>query len=946
MSNGERRSGIDSQSIAADATETNPPPFIVGIGVSIGGLESLEEFFDHIAEKCNLAFVVVQHLSADFNSIIPELLSRHTRLSIHRVENEMPVRANTVYLIPPKKEMILSRGKLLLNDRDPSQRLMFPIDTFLRTLAHEAGKNCAGIVFSGTGSDGSRGIREIHEAGGLVLVARPESAESDGMSLSEIDTGIVDQVLYPREMAESVARFACRFESTPEHPAVDEPVVEEDWNAIYSLFKQVYGIDLHHFKSPTIRRSNERRLTLNRIEDPGNYAQTWRSDIEELKTKNAELQATNLELLASIEELQNSKEKLKSLNEVLSTLNAEHRRKIVELTELNDDFDNLLQSSDIGTIYIDRALTIRRFTPKLSDLFHIRSRDIGRPLGNFTHIMNYPELLEDVRAVMESGEIKDHDIQDTRGNWYLSRIFPYRSGGEVHGAVLTFTDITGRKQTAEKLLQLSKVFMDAADPIIIEDLNGLILDLNDEAERAYGWSRTELIGHSIFDICPEQTHALSRELRVRCASLENIRNVESARICKSGQVVPVLLTLSLLTDDLKRPTSIAVISKDISDLKRAEHQAREEVSRRDQFLAMLSHELRNPLNAILAAANLLDRQPKGAGISRETGVLRRQSQQMTRLLDDLLDVARITYGRIHFQPQLFDLRELAEDAIQAIQGSLEERRHTLYRQIADEPLLVEGDRTRLLQVLENLMINAAKYTPNGGNIKLTMEGDKQSVIVRVRDNGIGIVPELLHSIFGVFVQAPQEIDRQYGGLGVGLTLAKTLVELHQGSIIAESDGLGRGSEFTVTLPRAESSSCISVPVPESRRPSLPLNIVVVEDNTDNRELLREILKLDGHYVTTASTGAEGVELILKELPQVALVDLGLPVLNGFQVAQKVLETLGPGRVRLVALTGYGQDSDRKAVFEAGFDDFLVKPVSPEDLSAALSAAAVMEIKQD
>ena len=1319
----------DEQVITSD---TERELFVVALGASAGGLEALEKFFDNMPADGGLAFVVVQHLSPDFKSLMNELLARHTKLEIHRVTDGMVIEPNSIYLIPPKKDMIVSDGRLLLTDKDPSHGLSLPIDTFMRSLAHEYGRNAIGVILSGTGSDGSRGIVAIHEAGGYVIVQDEASAFFDGMPRSAIDTGVVDAVLTPREMAGAIKEYVerCMSDEAPGdydgHSAAMDGVSE-----IFHALHTAYGLDFSYYKPNTVARRVERRLQLSHTADLGSYISRLRADpeelnllykdlligvtrffrdeeafqrlaidvipqlinqlgaedelrfwvtgcatgeeaysvailvhealtarrlplhakifatdvhqasletastgvygeaalagvsaerlkryfnkhasgyqvvpelrklivfaphnvvkdapftkldliscrnmliylqphaqkkaislfhfalktggilfmgpsetpgdladefdaidrhwkifrkrrdvrlpadfrlplspglnrwrasagvpsadgrglpdvqllraydllldeyvppslmvngrrelvhsfagagrylsvrdgrpssdilelvepdlkialagalqraakgkqpivygsvnlrslpdneqlrlsikpvtiqstgedyflisfetqtrqappaaethvnfdqasrdrlsevedelrytkenlqatVEEMETTNEELQATNEELVASNEELQSTNEELHSVNEELYTVNAEHQRKITELTELTDDMDNLLRSTEIGTIFLDRALRIRKFTPQIVQAFQILPQDIGRSIDTFSHNLVHENLLEDVGRVIKTEKPFEKDVKDRHGNWFLLRVLPYRSRGRVEGVVITLVDIREIKKTEAELRRMSKVFMDGADPIVIEDLEGRIVDLNEEAARAYGYSREELIGQPSRKLVPDEVVCQAEALRSKCRDRENVRNVELVRRDRSGRIVPILLTLSVLLDENGEPIGIARLSKDIQQQKDAERQAREAVIRRDEFLAMLSHELRNPLGAVLNAAELMSRDQEGqAAAPLASGVILRQSRQMARLLDDLLDVSRVTQGKIEIRKKVVELGSVVRDAHEAVRAEIEDRKHNLELQLPEKPLYVEGDPARLLQILENLLGNAGKYTPVGGHIVVSLRQQGGEAIVAVQDNGEGIPPEMLNVIFELFVQGPKSLARTEGGMGIGLSLARVLVELHGGNLTVESAGKGQGSTFTVRLPLTEKRPA---PAKVGKLPNVEgTRVLIVEDNDDSRATLEKILRIFGCNVTTAADGLAGFEAICRERPDVAVVDIGLPGIDGYEVARRVRSTL-PGRtIRLIAVTGYGRAEDRAAVMKAGFDAHIVKPMNPDDL---------------
>lgn len=373
-----------------------------------------------------------------------------------------------------------------------------------------------------------------------------------------------------------------------------------------------------------------------------------------------------------------------------------------------------------------------------------------------------------------------------------------------------------------------------------------------------------------------------------------------------------------------------------ADNERLFRETQEASQRKDEFLAMLAHELRNPLGAILSAAQLIcDDASNERAVAKADEVIRRQGQHMVRLLDDLLDVARVTQGKIALRQELVDLTDLVSDAMTAVRLQIEARHQDFAAEIADTPLYVRGDATRLEQIQVNLLTNASKYSPPGERIRLRLTREGDEAVLRVQDTGLGIAPENLDRIFDLFVQSHETIDRSAGGLGVGLTLVRSLVELHGGQVAALSEGLGHGSEFVVRLPLA--------PVPKTitpRKRSRPARqqthrILLVEDNADGREMLKDLLELDGHEVQTAEDGVQGLIIVETGWPNLVLMDIGLPGLNGYDTARLIREN-GHRDLHLVALTGYGLPADRQSALEAGFDDHLVKPFNPADLTRILS----------
>jgi two-component system CheB/CheR fusion protein len=367
--------------------------------------------------------------------------------------------------------------------------------------------------------------------------------------------------------------------------------------------------------------------------------------------------------------------------------------------------------------------------------------------------------------------------------------------------------------------------------------------------------------------------------------------------------------------------------------------------RKDEFLAMLSHELRNPLAPIRHALHILQTfgspEPR---VQQAGAMIERQVEHFSRLVDDLLDVSRITRGMIHLRKQPIELAAVIDRAIEATRPLIDGNRHTLTVTRGAGTVVVLADATRLEQVFANLLNNAAKYTERGGAIDVIEERDGNEVVIRVRDTGFGITATMLPRVFDLFSQADRTLDRSQGGLGIGLTLVKMIVELHGGTVTVYSEGSGRGSEFIVRLPiHAEAPE----PPPSADQPAdaslpectSPIQVLVVEDNKDTADSLAMLLQLWGHQVRTSHDGLSGLKAARNQRPAVVLLDIGLPGMDGYAVARELRQEFGSG-IRLVAMTGYGQEEDRQRAFEAGFNAHLVKPADPATLQAMLANSAM------
>jgi CheY-like chemotaxis protein len=373
----------------------------------------------------------------------------------------------------------------------------------------------------------------------------------------------------------------------------------------------------------------------------------------------------------------------------------------------------------------------------------------------------------------------------------------------------------------------------------------------------------------------------------------------------------------------------------------AERELRAADQRKDEFLAMLAHELRNPLAPISTGAHLLKLlHSDNAQITQTCAIIARQVEHMTSLVDDLLDVSRVTRGLVSLSTEPLDLKKVIDDAAEQIRPLVNARRHRVVLDLPPEPATVKGDHKRLVQVVANLLGNATKYTPEGGHIELRLARAREDYVITVSDDGIGMEPALVDRVFDLFTQAKRTPDRSQGGLGLGLALAKSLVELHGGSVSAHSAGVGQGSTFTVRLPRYEEEVPLEPGAPPSieRRgaPAAPLRVLLVDDNQDAAHTLELFLKAAGHDVRVAYRSGEALEAARAFRPEVCLLDIGLPDFDGNQLARRLRMMPQAAGATLIAMTGYGRQQDRDAAKAAGFDDYLVKPVNTMQLTQLLA----------
>jgi two-component system CheB/CheR fusion protein len=1433
-------------------SEAAPVKFIAGVGASAGGLESLERFFRNVPVDSGVAFIVVQHLSADHKSLMVELIARFTRIPVSDAQDGEEIRPNHIYLLSPGKELEVNGTQLAVFQRNPERALAFPIDRLLLSLADFHGPRSIAVILSGSGSDGSRGVRRVDAMGGLVLVEDPALAAFDGMPSAAIETGAAMAVLSAEALAQSlvdhvsvgpmpggedvaaledIIRLLKRrlgvdfdeykrgtifrrvlrrshlrdvqtlsaYEELIEHDAAElkalhydlligvtsffrdpeafdllareidecvkspvEPLRElrawaagcatgEEAYSIAILFEEairraasartfkVFATDVHpaaletagsgifsrdrlehvgeerlreyflaradgHFQiSPAIRhkvvfarhdlltdtpftnldvvscrnmliylkpqaqqralaslcyglrvggvlflgssetpaemsphfdvlsekgklfrkrvhsrgmhrpeiptrvarrggthsepvrpetrllpvydalldrfmppsflvseqrtlldsyggaekllavarrrpsgdflelvpqdarlavagvlaraqreagpasysgigwttsegdkrnfRVQAERLLLRNAEPayvltlieqkvehsaesssavPGdiervshleeelaNARVSLQATVEELEASNEELQATNEELVASNEELQSVNEELHSVNEELHTVNAEHQLKIGELTELNRDIGHLLESIDVATIYLDRDLKIRKYTPRAGAIFGLVEHDVGRYLASFNHQLYYPGLMEDVKSVRDGGPRVEKEVRSRDERWYFVRLLSYRVGGGIEGVVVTLTDASALAAAKERARQLSSIVESSGDAIIGLSVEGTITSWNAAASRIYGYADFEMIGQPIFRLVPEEEQGAERKMLAQVAGGTDHINIEATRLTKAGVPLDISTTMSPVRDAQGIVVGIAAIDRDIREQKDLERRMRESERRyedlyhnapdmylsidtrsgrirefnetflrvtgftrqeaqemyfvdlhpasaqeaalaclarfregnvvndlpfsvrrkgqadldatlsataiyapdgsvtgaravlrdvserrqaelklaqaaqmREQFLAMVSHELRTPLHAINASFQIID-SPDADEEQRERSgfVVRRQTRQMIRLVDDLLDVSRIIHGKLQIERSPLDIGDVARGALDAVAPAFHNKGVKLVTDGLDGPLPMFGDAGRLEQVFCNLLNNSLRYTSAGRQVTVSCRRNGLACEISVTDEGSGIAPDDLQNIFNMFTQSRQGLARAEGGLGLGLTIAERIVSAHGGTLVAQSEGEGRGAQFTVGLTLDPAATMVKPAKVASGR----LSIVLVEDQEDARETLKVLLDLDGHEVFAAGDGEAGLSLILERRPQVGLLDIGLPQMNGYDLAKEIRQHMGSS-IKLVAMSGYGQPEDVRAAEAAGFDRHLTKPLDPRRLAAALREMGLGETR--
>jgi two-component system CheB/CheR fusion protein len=547
------------------------------------------------------------------------------------------------------------------------------------------------------------------------------------------------------------------------------------------------------------------------------------------------------------------------------------------------------------------------------------NNELRAVLGELRQRLREPE---DIIRALRQGEVDALVVTEPRGE----RIYSLRSADVLYRGM-----IENMKEGA-----------------LVLDRGGVVVYCNAYFAELIEVDRAALLGTSILPSIPEESRPFFQSLQqANQAEVAEGGLRDGGEIVlrsRRGQLVPLFATLNRLEVD--EHELFCFILTDLRGQKR-EQELLDQSRRKDEFLAMLAHELRNPLAPIRNAASLLTvGAPNEARLQRARGVIERQVTHLTRLIDDLLDISRITRGKIRLEAEPIDLGVAISRSVETVRPILEAHRHQFSVELPSEPLLVQADLTRLSQALGNLLNNAAKFTPDGGAITLTARRTGSMLEVSVRDNGIGIAPDMLPRIFDLFTQVDATPGRSQGGLGIGLTLVRTLVEMHGGTVEARSAGAGQGSEFVVRLPALhdanEAVTQGSADRPSPQRVRSPTDggatrrVLVVDDNVDSLQSLTEVLEELGHEVRAAPDGETALELARQFRPHVMLVDIGLPGMNGYDLARSLRRTPELQQAILVALTGYGREEDRRASLEAGFNDHWVKPIGLDMLATVAS----------
>jgi two-component system, chemotaxis family, CheB/CheR fusion protein len=680
---------------------------------------------------------------------------------------------------------------------------------------------------------------------------------------------------------------------------------------------------------------------------------------EELKASNEELQAINEELWSATEELETGKEELQSVNEELSTVNAELHNKVEETTKAVDDLGNLIASTGIATVFVDRSMRIKRYTTPAVGLFNLIDSDVGRPLLDITHRLNYPQLADDATASFETLKVIEREVSTADGRWFLARLLPYRTSDDhIDGAVLTLIDITARRsaehdaRSSEDRLKLAALTTDDY-AIIVQSLDGVIVSWNKGAKRVFGYDDSEVLGQPVDIIflpedCADGAPLKERERATSLGRAEDGRwhlRRDGVKIYCSGVTTPL---------NVESFSGYAKILRDLTEQKSAESQqqlqltsermvraqAEASLRLRDEFFAVLSHELKNPLNLIHVKAELLARarEVRNIAIVQEAvDAIQRSVVGQAKIIDDLLDLSRVRTGKLTLVLGPVDIALVMRSVVDASQMDAVSSEIEICVSGVDNPAIVGADGVRVEQMLWNLVRNALKFTPRGGRIVVSLFRENGWVCVEVADSGQGIAPDYLPKLFDMFSQAEGGARRDHGGLGIGLSLVKQLAEMHGGRVEARSEGLGKGACFSLWLPESALSARTEVQdvLPDS---SVLKNkrILLVDDSLEALEGFRMLLEMEGAQVHAESSAEAALLTAANHDFDLVLSDIGMPTISGYEFMETLRKSDRNAAVPAIALTGFGREQDSVQALNAGFNVHLGKPVALPALLEAIN----------
>jgi two-component system, chemotaxis family, CheB/CheR fusion protein len=871
----------------------------------------------------------------------------------------MPAMTPAAAALPPTRDFQREVDRVLLSKFAPAGVVIDENMNILQFrgetgpyLEHRAGGpsfNLMRLARPGMLTELSTGIQQAMKDGGAVRKEGLRIKQEDRMR--EIDLEIVP-VKVP--LTENRCLLVLFEEVRPQSPErVPPPVAAGESRDVEDLARRVQQLE------GELEATRDYLQSVNEEQEATN---------EELKTANEEILASNEELQSTNEEMQTSKEELESTNEELTTVNDELRSRNQELTQLNNDLHNVLTAMELPTLMLRRDLRVRRFTPSMTKLLSLAPTDIGRPLGHIKSAIDFPDLEKVISEVIETITVKEIEVQDKEGRWYVMRIRPYLTlDKKVDGALLTFIDVDLLKKSMEGLrraLDYAETIVNTVrEPLLVLFPGLRVMKANDAFYRTFNMRPEETEGRFFYDLgggkfrdprlitLLEEVLPKNRafhDFEVDCEFPGVGRKtllLNARKIAWEAASDMILLAMEEITERKKSEEESRLLFEEQEARKHAEAANR----MKDEFLSILSHELRTPLNAISGWVYLLRRGEQDEDtVLKGLETIERNVKAQTTLIEDLLDVSRINSGRIRLESRLVELAPILREASEAVRLSAENK--SIRIECVSDPSVghILGDPNRLRQIVLNLLSNAVKFTPKDGRVKVSHRRDNGKAVITVSDNGVGISGRFLPHVFEAFTLADATNTRRQGGLGLGLSIVKRLVDLHGGEVRAESDGEGKGSTFTVSFPLVESlpnnvkveeEPALADPVAEESQDIWGIRILVVDDEADTRSLLDVLLRKSGAEVMTAISAPSALADLENWKPDILVADLAMPEEDGYSLIRKV-RALGPkrgGRIPAIALTAFASAEAAAKSLEAGFQRHISKPVVPAELLATIAS---------
>ncbi len=665
---------------------------------------------------------------------------------------------------------------------------------------------------------------------------------------------------------------------------------------------------------------------------------------EELRASNEELQTINEELRSTTEELETSREELQALNEELTTVNSELTMRVEDARKADDDWKNLLASAEIGTVFVDKDGLVKRFTPQAATLFNLLPTDLGRPLRDITHRMDYPSLGADITTAPRELKRFEREVQADDGRRILARVAPYRTSDDrIEGTALALFDVTALRAAEGRLLasedRMALIAENMRDyAILTMDPTGRFSSWSSGAEKTFGHTAAEAIGRHFELLFTEEDKAAGvpdEELRVaaRLGRANNDRWLatrDGRRIFCSGVTTSLGVGGALGFAKIARnftDEEMLHLSREVALTKERATSGRlqELNAMKDEFLAIVSHELKNPLAIIQMNAQLITRLPDSAAgrkAVRSAQTIIRAVESQAQIINDLLELSRANMGKIELDPSLLDLADLVHGIVEAARPDADAKSQTLSADLTT--VTIFGDRVRVEQIVWNLVVNAIKFTPEGGATRVQLSVERGMARLSVQDSGIGLAAADLSNIFDMFKQADSGAGRAKTGLGIGLALVKRLAELHGGRVTAQSEGSGLGARFNVWLPLLQGKSP-RLPETADLQGLHGLRLLAVDDEPDVLAAFGELLELEGASVALANNARQALAMALAEPFGAIVSDIAMPGEDGLWLVKRLREEEATRDLPVVAVSGMARAADRSRAMEAGFDALLTKP---------------------